>query len=155
MRTIKFRGKRTDNGEWVYGDLTKLITPEGNVGYFIITENKGDFRDDVPVNSISYTLYNDIFLVSQSSVGQFTGLHDREGKEIYEGDIVSMLTKRFGEEIFIIAYEDSHLGAFVLCEGDVHSSFICVFGKNYGYEPYYCEVVGNIHDNPELIEKRE
>ena len=128
MRTIEFRGKRTDNGEWVYGDLTKLITPEGNVGYFIITENKGDFRDDVPVNSISYTLYNDIFLVLQSSVGQFTGLHDDFNK-VGQGKVE-----------FLEKWGVWYIGT-TINDG--------LFDVNYNS---YIEVIGNVYDNFDLLQ---
>lgn len=139
-RTIKFRGKRVDNGEWVEGGLL-AINNHYEIGWqeSSIYEIEGGW---------------DQYEVQSNTVGQFTGLHDKNGKEIYEGDIVKMSTAMYGDEIFRIGYEDSHIGAFCLCsdEQEDTSRFVSIFGRNYGYEPFYCEVIGNIHDKPELME---
>ena len=140
MRTIKFRGQRTDTKELVYGHLAILKGV-----FYIVVDN------EAIVDMSSEGKLFSLIMVKPETVGQFTGLNDANGNPIYEGDIVNMHTKRYGDEIFRIAYEDSHLGAFSLCTDDVYSRFVCIFGKDYGYEPYYCEVIGNIHDNPELL----
>lgn len=134
MREIKFRGKRIGNGEWVYGDLLQGLE---NDSYIVISNENG------------VTKYE----VDPDTVGQFTGLQDKNGKEIYEGDIIKMTTEIYGEEFFRIGYENSHIGAFCLCgEGiDNVSRFVGIFGRDCGYEPFYCDVIGNIHDNPELL----
>lgn len=114
-RTIKFRGKRIDNGQWVYGDLVQcdhdiLILPI-NTGW---THHK----------------------VIPETVGQFTGLLDKKGKEIYEGDIVVSKYSNPGEVVF----SD---GQFC-----VNYNGYCALIPSDAYE-----TIGNIHDNPELLSK--
>ena len=69
MREIKFRGKRLDNGEWIEGDLLRMLDH-----WFI-------FPDPAPEGIDKYA-------VDPATVGQFTGLKDKNGKEIYEGDVI-------------------------------------------------------------------
>ncbi len=132
MRTIKFRGRSL--GEWYYGNLhIRNHEKFGDSAYIIgCTENPSTTMVDI------------------STICQFTGLHDKNGKEIYEGDIVQFNGKFFTENIFCVDYEDSHRGGFSLCTKDGYYS---MFGDAW-LEPFYCEVIGNIHDNPELLKTK-
>jgi hypothetical protein len=123
-RIIKFRGKRLDNGEWVYG------------GYFHI-----DYH-----NSVDYVERGVIILenahefeVDPETVGQFTWLHDKNGKEIYEGDIV----KEPEGSKYEIYYEAPR---FVMR---------CNSGDYTLQTPQYLEVIGNVYENPELKGHKE
>lgn len=135
MRTIKFRGKCDKDsrysGEWVYGACVQC-------------EKSNDVLIIYAINDRSSCIYH----VDPDTIGQFTGLLDKNDKEIYEGDIIKIPTKH-GDKVFWIGYELSHIGAFCLCDID---GFVSIFGRNYEYEPFDCEVIGNIHDNPKLLE---
>ena len=125
MREIIFRGKRLSNGEWVYGFIIKTFGT-----YYII-----DKDDD---KNIAYKIIPE-------TVGQYTGLCDKNGKKIFEGDIVK--TDKFSEpnKQYIIKY-DLQFGAFI--GQDRYNLYFVTFDGDSGE----FEVIGNIHDNPELLE---
>ena len=125
MREILFRGKRTDDGEWMYGNLT--VWRDGSASI-----------DEVPSGT------SPLHAVDPETVGQYTGLTgtDKNGKKIFEGDIV----KWDGEEISNIRYCD---GVYRLCNAKGY------YGVSLHNHFSYVEVIGNIHDNPELIKESE
>ena len=126
MRIIKFRGKKSSNGDWVYGSLvsSKDIDP----AIYFQTGN-----DAVKTMDWVY--------VKQDSIGQFTSLYDKNGKEIYEGDILKVqgtdekIEVRFVRGIF----------AF-LWNGDLDNE-----APINAPTQEWAEVIGNIHDNPKLL----
>lgn len=122
MRTIKFRGKQFNNGKWVYGYLA-----DGNL-----------------ICTASDTKW-DAVEVKSTTVGQFTGLTDKAGREIYEGDIVVTGSGFYG----VIKW--SKYGYFYIhSDGDKEDPLdYAILG--YMLRQYDFEVVGNIHDNPELL----
>lgn len=143
MREIKFRGKRIDNGEWVYG-------------YYFIEER--DIEDgiiwrDIPQIQQRYGDHFQYFDVDLATVGQFTGLRDKHGKEIYEGDILSIECYSYEEP------EDEVLGNVTIT---VFGNALIVTGDSGETECLYLsdlrgsyttiyEVIGNIYENPELF----
>lgn len=131
MREIKFRGKRMDNGEWVFGDYGKFH------------KRDGDWTHEIhcPIPKISGSYWNEVI---PETVGQFTGLLDRRGKEIYEGDILKRIGDD-GDEIFIIEWNEQ--------SGGFNLNYI-YFGEIYDLEELWSDsqVIGNIHDNPELMD---
>lgn len=135
MREILFRGK-TEDGKWVEGVfipdcLESLRRMEVHWGFIKRHWLEGEF-DNVQHETVE---------VERETVGQFTGLLDADGEKIFEGDI---LRERNGEDIGFIRYDDED-GMFYLEVEDVLYNFSNVGSKWY-------EVIGNIHDNPELVE---
>ena len=125
MRDIEFRGKRTDNGEWVYGNLVRGC--DEKYVYIVEFGNRELCRNYVNVNP--------------ETIGQYTGLTDKNGKKIFEGDI-----GRRRDDIFLIDWSEEK-AAFVM----IFHDYICEI--LYLEEMWDdAEVVGNIHDNPELLE---
>ena len=104
MRKIKFRGKRLDNGEWVHGDLLQIV------GGFVIyhgSHTDCTLIEDRP--NLAIELYMDeVSPVHPDTVGQFTGLCDCNGREIYEGDVIKSM---YNDIYHVIGYNESR-GAF-------------------------------------------
>lgn len=151
MRTIKFRGKRVDNGEWVYGDLVHTTRA----------------LNGKKTNHVLIAVDMDTQEVHPETVGQFTGLHDKDGNEIYEGDILKLVggtcdylpygiypnqSYKIGDKMIA----QSLPSGFTLCGLNM---FYCQIpnrvGKvdNYAFWNHQSSllVISNIHDNPELI----
>ena len=126
-RQLKFRGKRVDNGEWVYGDLIQYES--GEVSIFSKNLSKYGYE--------ATEMYKRDRIIPET-VGQYTGLTDKNGKEIYEGDIPD----GYGAVFF----SNEYLGYFA-----ESNEFEC------GYpicDIPIIEIIGNIHENPELLECR-
>ena len=128
MRGIRFRGKQWDNCEWVYGYLMDWAG-RPLIGVYKALGGEATAKDCLLWN------YRP---VDPATVGQFTGLRDRNGTEIYEGDIVQ---DELGE-VFLVEYV--RFGYVLKQIGEPWCRFL------YEYDEY--EVIGNIHDNPELLE---
>lgn len=144
MREIKFRGKSDD--EWVYGYL--LRTEENDYGehgnehfnYLIQTDEVGQYNE-----------YNQYYITDNETIGQYTGLKDKNGVEIYEGDIVYCQTK-FGKAKAIIEFIN---GKFVACWNSAithpkNGHLIACYDINKRFE-----VIGNIYDDPELLKESD
>ena len=126
MRDILFRGKRLDNGEWVEGDFVHSVYKIGDTCV-------GTYRNSLWMHQ-----------VRPSTVGQYTGLNDKNGEQIFEGDILTV----DGEDGFFVLEFQEDTARFVM-SGD---SIVVDFDNFWSYE---VEVMGNIHDNPELLEGGE
>ncbi len=135
MREILFRG-RSENGKWIYGYVVK---GNYNTGFGIIEDH------------IDTGLQH----VEERTIGQFTGLTDKNGKKIFEGDIVKAIISindysrdrdRNEEGIYEIKYHTKHCYFYLAKEGNN-----LLFDGNWRYYLKEIKVIGNIHDNPELL----
>ena len=133
MREILFRGKRTINGDWVYGDFVR-----GN--------ERKSLRDSIFVYDSETQSFND-YEINPSTLGQYTGLKEKNGKRIFDGDIVKVLQGK-DKDIAYVGFEN---GAFMLYPktGNIYERTLW----EYWYNDWDVEVIGNITDNPELLEK--
>lgn len=122
MREILFRGKRLDDGGWSIGDLLQYRSGETVIHSYV---NGCRVADDI----------------DPTTIGQYTGLKDKNGKRIFEGDLL----RSKGKRIFYVEYNPD-IATFVTRATDAELSTPCM---NYGTMLHY-EVIGNIHDNPEL-----
>lgn len=144
MREIKFRGKRLDNGEWMYGDL---IENQGrNFIYHATSEATIEDNDDGRIVVVAVE-------VDSSTVGQYTGLKDKNGKEIYEGDIINWLMHRMDRTGYIeegrVEFRTNEQATVVI------NKFATKDGRESVRNILNClndlKVIGNTHDNPELM----
>ena len=148
MREILFRGKRLDNGEWVEGNLVRAVDNFDETEHFFITVAGAD---KLPKNEFVW-----FHEVDPETVGQYTGLIDKDGKRIFEGDLcdMSILGKDHTLQKIVIRY-----GAFGF--EPVHPNKVHPedrgwqsFWRNEHQDmwfPDFFTVIGNIHDNPELL----
>ncbi len=125
MRTIKFKGLRTDGKGWVYGGYFQHTPDEDGVRYYIFDFNEGAVE------------------VIPESVGQFTGLHDKNGKEIYEGDLID-----FGNSNPVeVKFDNGSFNVFNEPLGWDFDSEEIPIKTNF----QYCEIIGNVFENPDLV----
>ena len=158
MRTIKFRGKDVKTSHWVYGAYHEHIdiTP---AAFYKDAESRENHIKEHTHYLIMQDAFSDYcmprniqcFDVTSETIGQFTGLYDCHGKEIYEGDILKwekdglLYAVKFWDGMFYASVQECNegiLGGFPLHALTEH-------------EDRECKIVGNIYDNPELLKGGE
>ena len=128
IREVIFRGKRTDNGEWIEGDLKQAF--RGN---------------QLSSCGIMKTPTAYCWRVDPETVGQYTGLTDKNGVRIFEGDIVTGWFNH--EKIVGYIFYGGNAQFFIQRDG--------IYGIGLDNSDCWLEAIGNIHDNPELLEGGE
>ena len=124
MREILFRGKDIISGEWI-------------TGFLVDAQHIGNWVE--------------AYAIMSETVGQFTGLTDKNGKKIFEGDIVKSDDVAHNDEVQVrgeIFQVSMQKGCWVIVANDTAWDFLCSNTKS-------CQIIGNIHDNPELLEVSE
>lgn len=136
MMDIVFRGKRVDNGRWVYGFYGHK--PNGNEveEHFIIEWELNRASD------LIYTYFVDTPVIPET-VGQYTGHDDKNGKKIFGGDVLV-----YNGDKFLIFWDKERAGFYLN---------YWQYDEQYDFSEFWptSEIIGNIHDNPELMEVTE
>ena len=149
MREIKFRAKDYQTNKWVYGFLF-MGKGDDNRDYAFILQDKGlKVGTAAEDNAIEFP-YDEAHLVDKETICQYTGLKDKNGKEIYEGDIIGCHNPNIKHLIFFNEKQGRFMAAL---DGDIENDYYGVCGLDDSRWNATKEVIGNIHDNPELINK--
>lgn len=147
MRQIKFRGKPKAGynygKDWLYGSLLQI--DDSNYGIIELS--------DVSCDENGYVDYSHT-PIQLETIGQFTGLTDKNGKEIYDGDILEYDTGKryvvvYSIEAFDSGTNEHYIGAYMLRDDHNFHELICNVTRPYKY----AEIIGNIHDHQELLTK--
>lgn len=149
MREIKFRGKRLDNGEWVVGSYIEAKNRDRSIAHQIVPYESGEAVREV----------------DPATVGQYTGLKDRNNLEIYEGDVVELVEKSvcirtvgyqrsdchcFGKRLIVRWFPSGFMLSDQMRFKEPNTSGNVRQYDFWNNTPFLC-MVGNIHDNPELL----
>ncbi len=132
MREILFRGKQTDNGEWAYGSLIA----QNKIAYIAINVNLPEYFERSFTQSFMCKRPNslDVLEVNPTTVGQYTGIRDKNGNRIFESDVLKWDEREWGSPHLEEAKWDYDL-----------------LDMRKNDWPEWCEVIGNVFDNPELL----
>lgn len=150
-REIKFRGKMIPENEWIFGTILRIPAPPVCFGKSETDKYYIQFPDPryMPDWNMPYKMVQGE--VNPDTIGQYTGLKDKNGKEIYEEDVVK-ITNKNSKVILIkpliaqIVWSEEYL-AYILITTSIKDAF-----ENLGdYIDYDIEVIGNVFENPELL----
>lgn len=129
MREILFRAKREDIGEWVYGYYVRMPDAAGSAHRMYVPAENPDES-------------NNVFYIDPETVGQYTGLTDKNGVKIFEDDIIQ--TDDSDEEPAKVFYDEGETEFAVIIDN-------CYYGLGSNFNETDLTVIGNIHDNPEQL----
>ena len=148
MREILFRGKRIDNCEWVHGDLVH-VENKSYISYYYESPLSTFINEQIKYDDISIVGVAPFIEVDLATIGQYTGLTDKNGTRVFEGDILKIINKYQSpfdddtNEYTDITTDVVHFDDEGLCFSYGKSPFLCV-ADNVTAE---YEVIGNIYDD--------
>lgn len=142
MREILFRGKRVENGEWVYGSYTFEPRRKGAFGQTI---SELDRKRHYIVSKKNYEFWE----VIPETVGQYTELTDKNGKKIFEGDVIETSGLGYKQRRYPVVFCDGYFGF------ESKNDIIALEDSEYAIRQENREVIGNMHDNRALLEVEE
>jgi len=160
MKKIKFRGKRKDNEEWIYGYPIVLKSPDGEKNCFILRE---DFEIDWTGNYPGTQILENFIEVIPDTIGQYINLRDKNGVEIYRGDVIR---DKFGK-IYVVEWSNTFIGyGFKDIKEDIDkeveipafrvlakSAEEVITKDGIYYENPDIEVIGNAFDDLEMLQQ--
>lgn len=142
MREILFRGKRSDNREWVVGFHFCMVHDDNRHVHHFIMPLGADLSSGTTIEKIQVE-------VNQETVCQYTGLADKYNRKIFEGDIIRYVNGNGREKIEEIKYNEAYASFCRIRKSEMGSQYLSMDEEIANG----CEVVGNIFDNPELLVK--
>lgn len=149
-REIKFRGKTIPDRQWVFGYYVKMENETKTIQRHAIMD-VADTDNKFIKSGKDYHM--SLSVVDSNTVGQFTGLHDKNGKEIYEGDIIAVNGMQIGYIVGgVRGYCYDVIYTPAKTNGEKAWPLYSVVTIDY---PNKCEVIGNIYDNPELLKQED
>lgn len=150
MRENLFRGQAAIAKKWIEGSLLTDEKGRCYIGEYIPLKKSMQITSGRAAGkTLNRFIGIGLVMVDENTVGQYTGLPDKNGKKIFEGDIVAHFINWLGKRVNGVVRYDSKIASWVCCfayEDKKESAFLAdwVYGNA-------CEIVGNIYDNPELI----
>ena len=131
QREIKFRGKHLTSGDWIYGYLSKYWNSNMDIVFVIIKE--ADNRLSIATSQID-----------ENTISQFTGLHDKNGKEVFDGDILANSHRDDDDNIYVCEYDNSQASFVFTSPFD---------GESLEQNDYVSDlvIIGNRYENEELL----
>jgi uncharacterized phage protein (TIGR01671 family) len=137
MREILFRAKGEGSDTWLYGYYARLRDTNGmNDVLYAPARNPND--------------YNHTYGIIPETVGQYTDLKDCNGNEIFEGDIIKTIEGLIG----VVEWDDT-FAKYIVCYNQINGNWFDFEGINCYPFALDCTIIGNIYDNPELLERSD
>lgn len=158
MREIKFRGKCLESDTWIYGSLFNSIwrkSADGSRVCYIFPDNMLDDDNGGGGGWEDFAEVAEQYEVDPATVGQYTGLKDKNGTDVWEGDIFKEDGRGIVRSVFRVpgglAFEDNPVSFGYDHRSPLYPYSPIAEAQSVSWMAQCCKVIGNIHDNPELL----